>query len=204
MYLFFFRYKTSDSGVAKLHSLIKVNIQYLNIKLSHSMNGSDVWGSSAPHNWQQSAKYPRRKKMPRVIWKLFDFITYWHLCHGFVWIPIDPVKESYSRRFPILSHPIRLKLDDSLSLLTWLPTDILISFFGSSYNKAFESQICRLLFKDTVNLHFLFLLAIANSWKNNHLKLLNLNWCSILFISMNFFTFTISNKIVCSYKLEIH
>ena len=45
----FFCYKTTDLGVAKLHSLSKYLYSYLNIKLSHSMNGSDIWGSSAPY-----------------------------------------------------------------------------------------------------------------------------------------------------------
>ena len=68
------------------------------------MNGSDVWGSSAPYGdilpvfkWNiykrmSSFQFPFKtviidgslqntlgeKKMPRVIWKLFDFITYWY------------------------------------------------------------------------------------------------------------------------------
>ena len=60
-------------------------MKYLKINLSHSVNGSDVWGSSAPfgdaspssngiftrqevisfqncRNWQQSANHPSRKK----------------------------------------------------------------------------------------------------------------------------------------------
>ena len=66
------------------------------------MNGSDVWGSSAPYGdvlpvlkWntylQKNEYFPFKtviiddslqntleKKMPSVIWKLFDFITYWY------------------------------------------------------------------------------------------------------------------------------
>ena len=93
--------QTTDSKVSKLHSLSKY-AKYLNIKLSHSMNGSNVRGSLSPYgdaspcsngiftrqgvfsfqnchnNWWQFANQPSRKKMPSVIWNLFDFITYWY------------------------------------------------------------------------------------------------------------------------------
>ena len=57
--------QTTDSKVMKLHSLSKyLYIKlYLNVKLNHSVNGSNVWGSLAPYGDEYSIQmeYLRRQ-----------------------------------------------------------------------------------------------------------------------------------------------